>query len=220
MTFQDMYTEVKSYLSNKADFTDPSAKALVNRMYRNVSTSFRFRNRQKLDTSQSTVDGTATLNIPTNARDVLALKLTGTVEYVLEKQTREWYDQQDTTAVNKGRPEYFIPWNTKIYLWPTPNAVYTTQITYLDLPADMVNNGDVPELPVEWHEFVVLLAASRACFLNSMDLRGMNLKSEALGLLTTLTEDNTRDQRGVVGQISVQRTRSGSMRPTGYAEDL
>lgn len=219
MTFLEMQTELKSYLSNRANFTTPNAKDMLNRMYRHVSTSFRFRAREKLDVSQSTVIGTATIALPSGARDVIAIKITGVTEYILTKQDRVWYDQQDTSTGIRGIPEYFVVWGSSIYLYPTPSAVNTLRITYLDLPADMVNDGDIPDLPVEWHEVPLLLAASRACFLYGLESKGMNLKSEAVGLISSLTEDHARDQRGVIGQISVLRTR-GSQRPTDYAEGI
>lgn len=219
MQLSEMRTEVQSYLSNRGDLSDSDTDEMLNRMYRQLAMSFRFYELDQTDTSITTSDGTASYNVPTGARVIISIKITGDTEYILDPETIEWYEDQDTTSDNKGVPEKFVRYGSNLLLWPTPDDSYSLRVRYRKLPAELSQDSDEPVYPEDWHEVIILLSTSRLAFRFGDEKKGQNLKNEALGLISALQEDPTQDQRQRVGQVAYQRTRRGNIRrDPDYAE--
>lgn len=220
MTFAEMYGEVNTYYGSHALLTATSSaksKEFVNRMYRQLARSYRFYELDSTDTSKATVAGTATVAIPTGAREIVSVRDTDN-RVKLVKRDIEWYENQDQSSDVQGVPEYWIRYGSNILFWPTPDGAYDLQIRYMALPALLSADGDTPVYPADWHEVIVLLAASRAGYWLGLDTKAMNFKSEALGLIASLTEDIASDKMHSTGQMAVQRTRPNP-RGSGWAQE-
>lgn len=57
----------------------------------------------------------------------------------------------DRTNVTTGQPVIYAMDGANIHLFPTPNGVYSLEIRYWKLPAELVNDADTPTLPARWH---------------------------------------------------------------------
>lgn len=209
MQFSEMYGELETHLGSNARLTASSSaksKEFINRMYLQLARSYRFYELDLTDTSKSTVAGTATVAVPTGTREIISIRDT-TNKIKLIKRDIEWYEGQDQSSDAQGVPEFYLRYGSNIVLWPTPDGAYALQIRYLKLPDELSDDADVPVYPEDWHEVIVLLATSRAAYWLGLDTKAMNYKSEALGLISALTEDITSDKMHGTGQLAVARTR-------------
>jgi hypothetical protein len=95
------------------------------------------------------------LNI-TNVKD-LDTVLIGTKK-VSVKKWDWWLDNVRKAGIadRAGSPEFItISPDSKIHLYPVPNAVETITFDYYRKPVALVNNGDVCVVPVEYHQAIV-----------------------------------------------------------------
>lgn len=216
MTFAEMYGEVNTNLGSNALLTASSStksKEFVNRAYDELVLQYRFHETEATDTSKTTTASVASVTVPTGARRIWSIRDT-TNKRLLSKRDIEWYESMDQSTDVASYPEFWIRYGSSILLWPTPDGAYSLQIRYTKLQTDLSADGDTPTIPVEWHGVLVLLASSKAAFWLGMDTKGMNFKSEALGLISALSEDSVEDDMNAIGQISIQRTRLESLDTT------
>lgn len=216
MTLDEMRTEVQAILGGRSDATDDIVDDYINAAYKQLAMSFRFYELENTSTSTTTVSGTASYAVPTGCRQTISIVDT-TNKNKLEPRDIAWYEQQDTSTDVTGAPEYYVRYGSNYLLWPTPDGAYSLRIRYTALP-DTITTGEEPVYSVEWHRVLVFLAASSLCFRFGLDSKGMNLKNEALGMISALQEDQVQDARMRTSQVSFERTRpSGRLR--GYAEN-
>lgn len=205
MQFSTMYGEVEEYVPD-ATLSTAKAKELVNRAYLELAMSFQFR---ELDFEDdiSTVSGQNFQTLPGGARDIISV-YDEDDKFMLRPETIEWYEGRDNSDDATGVPEYYVIWQTKMLFWPTPDVVHTLRVRYRKLPDELSADADEPVYPEEWHEVIVLMAASKACLIKGYDSKMINLKNAALQKIEGLQEDKTMLARRRVGQITVQRTRA------------
>jgi hypothetical protein len=112
--------------------------------------------------SFSTVNGTSNYNLATDA-EVNSLIGDSVIETSSQQRLREvdytYPLSQGTTASSK--PTCFYRADNQIYLYPTPNASYTLQYQYFIKPSLLVNDTDIPQLPVEWEKVLILGTQAR-----------------------------------------------------------
>jgi hypothetical protein len=73
-------------------------------------------------------------------------------------------DRDNTDSTPKGTPQYFWTFANNITLYPTPDATLTDglRVYYNRIPTDVAATGDVPELPVEYHNRIVEYCLAQA----------------------------------------------------------
>ena len=221
MTFAEMFGEVNTYFGSNALLTagtSAKSKEFVNRMYLQLARSFRFYELDLTDTASVTVANTATVAITAGTREIISVRDT-TNKFQLKKRDIDWYEQQDQSTDAAGTSEFWLRYGSNILLWPTPSAVVSLQIRYMILPTALSADGDTPVYPKDWHEVIVLLAASRAGYWLGADTKAMNFKSEALGLIAALTEDITGDRMRSMGQVGIARTRPSPRPDTTWPQN-
>lgn len=172
MTFANMNTYLKVQFGSRTDLEDTDSTNLyevwINMAYLELTTSHRFwtvkRNHKfpellTLDTTQSTADGTAYINVPSDAIVVHNFVDT-TNERSLDRITPAKYfdftDRSDTSA--EGQPVEYTRVGDYLYLYPTPDAVYTTEILYRRRPAALTGTN-ATEIGEEWDNAILTLAA-------------------------------------------------------------
>ena len=154
---------------NRDDLEAPTdwAGRFVNKAYLTLCTKNRFWTLKKnfdfpeLETTATanTVDGTAYITTPTDAyilrhlhnnTDDVPMRPIGYLDYANKT------DRADTSA--EGAPTQWLRSGTKLYLYPTPDAVYVIGIHYRKRPTLLTAGTDVTVLGVEWDEPIVMLA--------------------------------------------------------------
>lgn len=70
-----------------------------------------------------------------------------------------WYYHVSTTTTASGNSMVVTP---SIRLIPTPNRALNVEVGYIRVPADLVNDTDVPEVPEEYQECILSWATAMA----------------------------------------------------------
>jgi hypothetical protein len=64
-----------------------------------------------------------------------------------------------SAATRQDKPVYFTVDNTnQLRLWPTPDDAYTIRGVYHKAPQTLADDGDIPEMPEEFHDTIKWLA--------------------------------------------------------------
>jgi hypothetical protein len=218
--FSEMYGEVAEHLASRGDVTTAQIKTRINRVYRRLAKSFSFHELEETDESLTTVDGTASCTVPAGVWGIQSIKIDDTDnETNLVPRDMVWYERQDTRLTKTtGRPRYYILWKNLIYLWITPDDAYSLRVRHKIYPTALSGDSDVPVYPEEWHEYIVLQTAAEFALLKNMSERYKELKNEALGIISTIQEDDTIESRSRTGQVAIQRTRTKQATDVDYAE--
>lgn len=68
-------------------------------------------------------------------------------------------NQQDLVAITSGCPTNYYIKKDRVTLSPTPDAAYILRLYYSPRVADLSADGDTPDVPEQFMEFVAILAA-------------------------------------------------------------
>lgn len=105
-----------------------------------------------------TTSGDATLALPEDYARWIDFYDTETNEHPVELTQGEY----DAAEVLSGRPGAYVVIGEEITLYPVPDAAYGLSLRYWRLPQDMSADGDVPEIPPQYHNLLVAYAMQRA----------------------------------------------------------
>jgi hypothetical protein len=110
----------------------------------------------------TTINGTASYNLASDA-EINALLGDSVIETGNGQALRETdYTYPLTHGTNAtGKPNCFYRAGNQIVLYPTPDATYTVQYSYLIKPANLNADSDTPQLPAEWEKVLILGAQAR-----------------------------------------------------------
>lgn len=114
-----------------------------------------------------TSDITNGSGLPTNYVQALDLTLTSAgyeevIPYVDVSEIDQLYPDPDDTAVNPaGVPAKWYFYADTIKVYPVPASAYTVSLRYYKNPTLVSSDADVPSLPSEFEELLVLGAAYR-----------------------------------------------------------
>lgn len=137
--------------------TDSFLDQIINIAYRDVANRFRF-HQSRLLFSFSTVVGTQSYDLPSDCRVLLRVRNTtqnyeGKLEKLGDRRVAEITDEE-----TDGTPTQYARYNNKLYLYPTPDQIYTLEIYYKQELTDLAADADIPVIPTSWHYGIVLLA--------------------------------------------------------------
>lgn len=71
---------------------------------------------------------------------------------------------QDRTAFNLGAPRHWSFWNGQLWLYPTPDAVYSLTIAYTKNVTPLVAPGDTPWIPEAYDDALVWGSVARLAY--------------------------------------------------------
>lgn len=114
-----------------------------------------------------TSDITNGTGLPTNYVQALNLTLTTTgyesvIPYVATTEIDQLYPDPDDTTVNpNGVPDKWYYYAETIKVYPVPDSAYTVSLQYYKKPTLLSSDSDVPDLPSEFEELLVMGAAYR-----------------------------------------------------------
>lgn len=111
--------------------------------------------------------GTADIGtLPTNLQLPINLRISSpaTMAKVLQPITADEYDElYSSNAINvQGTPNQWIPFESAISVYPIPSSAITLTMRYYRVPVEMTTTTDVPEIPSEFQEVLVLGMYKRA----------------------------------------------------------
>jgi len=145
----------------------------INAAYKDIATKktllgtragFYFPQLETVDDSQSTTDGTAYVDVPSDCltvRQIYDATNDRELSYIPPQTYFGYTDRSDTSA--EGQPTEWTRHGTKIYLHPTPDDSYTLHIYYKMIPSELSNPTDTTVLDDAWDEPILYLAAYKAC---------------------------------------------------------
>lgn len=104
--------------------------------------------------------------LPTNLQLPINLRISSpaAMSKVLQPITADEYDElYSSNAVNtQGTPTQWIPFEGAISVYPIPSSAITLTMRYYKVPTELSNSTDVPEIPSEFQEILVLGMLKRA----------------------------------------------------------
>lgn len=152
-------------------FSSSTVLDLINDAQNDVCNEYRFPFMQTFQNYTLTADDediTSGSGLP--AAFVQALNLTVTssgYERVIpivsyDEVDENFPDPTDTTRHPANVPQVGYYADGTLNVYPVPNTAYTVKLTYYKKPTLLTADGDVPEIPSEFQEILVLGAAFRA----------------------------------------------------------
>tara|TARA_R110000868_G_scaffold267_2_gene2321 strand:+ start:4251 stop:4889 length:639 start_codon:yes stop_codon:yes gene_type:complete len=130
--------------------------------------------------------------LPTNMQMVIDLRITGPAGYssVLQYMDIQEFDARfpEPSLSGDALPYIWYPFGTTINVFPRPSQVLTLQLRYFKTPTELVNDADVPQIPEEFQELLVLGAFMRALeFNDNYDQAGI-IKRKFDEMVDTMTK--------------------------------
>lgn len=110
----------------------------------------------------TTANGTSAYNLASDA-EINSLLGDSVLESGSEQPLRETdYTYPLTHGRDAtGQPTCYYRAGNQLVLYPTPDAAYTVQYSYLIKPADLLDDDDTSPLPPEWEKVLILGAQAR-----------------------------------------------------------
>lgn len=137
----------------------------INDTHRQVLNTYSFPFMEK-EFSGTLLSGASTFQLPTDAQTVISFRLTapddaaGLLPYMAFRQFDETYP--DPGSSNPGKPIVWTFINTDFKVHPKTDQVYELDLRYLKIPTTLTGDTDVPDVPEEFKEILVLGAHQRA----------------------------------------------------------
>lgn len=160
-------------------------------------------------------DITAGAGLPTNyvqALDIL-LTTTGQEKVLPYRDIREidglYPDADDQTRNPQDAPQYWYFFGNTIRVYPEPNSGYTLTLRYYKKPTLLASAADVPTIPSEFEELLVVGAAYRVLQVkDNYDQAGV-LQNKYDELLDKLVQKYTQNQTGSPTIMRINRYATG-----------
>lgn len=153
--------------------------------------------------------------LPTNFVQAISLTLT-TTGYESELQYKDFReidstnpDPDDTTINPAGIPQYWYVYGTTIRVFPAPASAYTVSLRYYKRPATLDEDADVPEIPSEFEELLVVGAAYRVFQVKDNYDKAAILQNKYDELLQKLVSRYALNQTGHATQMRINRNALG-----------
>lgn len=204
-----MRSEVLEHLGIDATDLDATGSdnldLLINRSWWEVCDKFSFKEKEALATF-NTVAGTRSYDLPTNATSFEALQLVAykdpdTDAHIHLKQTSwHWYEQNySEDSDEQDAPEFYLRKDNDLYIYPTPDDVYTITLHYLKTLDDLSSSLAIPQA---WHEIILFGAVWRGKMRQNDSAGAMVFKRHQLALIessltTASKEDREQKYHGV-----------------------
>lgn len=102
------------------------------------------------DASQSTVIGTQTYTVPTNAIILKRVTYNGQKLQPIDFRQDDSLTYLNQNTVASGTPIYYAIWNRQVYLRPIPSAVGPIAFFTFDMPAALTTLSILP-IPAQFH---------------------------------------------------------------------
>jgi hypothetical protein len=163
-SFKALQDEVLTFQFSETKYR-PLVKTWLNDAQRKFAISSEIRT-QVAESSITTVAADASYALPENYARFVDLYRSDSHELLTPYDLRDF----DTLPASSGAPYGYSVRGGELFLYPTPDNVYSFTLRYRKLPADMVNDTDISEIPVQYQELLVSYAMWKA-FLREDDFQ-------------------------------------------------
>lgn len=199
MTRLDLRTLVLDYCDDAAGgyFTASVVNTRLNLAMRELQKALITANKQYYAKVVSTplVNGQANYALPSDFLQIVRIEyvVSGSGDTaVTQNLLPATPNQKDGYLQVSGNPQFYTFIKNNILLQPVPQGTQSLRLTYSYMVADMSADGDTPDAPAQYQEYIAVLAA-RDCFLKD---------GRPLGPI----ESKMAEYRTVMKQIAEQRT--------------
>lgn len=118
-------------------------------------------------------------------------------------------DPTDTTAYPSNVPQYWYYYEDTIRVFPAPNEAYTLTMRYWKKPTELTADADVPEIPSEFQELLVVGASYRVMQVkDNYDQAGI-LQNKNDEILQKLVVKYSVKQTGLPVRMRINRNAMG-----------
>lgn len=186
-----MRNELRVHLgTDDTDFPDTKCDLYLNRSYWEILDKFHFREKE-VSATFVTIAGTRLYPVPSPFEALRKLSITdpNTFDQIpLDRFTLDQYDQNfvdDPSGAAYAMPTNYVREDGAIRLWPTPDDVYTINIKYWTVLADLSDSNLTPPIPQSWHELILLGGIWRAYFSLGDYVRGNFVKASQISMINT-----------------------------------
>ncbi len=157
MNLVTMRTTLRPKLGNPtvAEVPDATLTRLLNASYREITTKYPF-NETRCVKTFPTVAGTDRYDVPSDLNALFRI-WDETNKRKLQKRGVRFLATARKNVPN-GKPLYYVRIKNFFQLVPIPDAIYTLDIFYLQMVADLAADADVPVIPAPWHDGMILKA--------------------------------------------------------------
>lgn len=156
--------------------------------------------------------------LPTNYTQAIDLTNTytsneGVIRYKDTTEIDTLYPDPDDTTVNvSGVPKYWYFYAQTIKLFPVPDKAYTLTLRYYKKPTLLSANSDVPSIPSQFQELLVVGAAYRVLQVKDSYDQASVLQNKYDELLQKLVMQTAQNQVGQPHQMAINRYQVGNGR--------
>lgn len=204
----NLISQVQSRLDDTG-FASATLMQFLNDTQRQITNEYRLPF-MEATASFTTVIGTASIgSLPSNFQMAINLTVTSpdSNEKVIPYMEYEEIDHRypDPTDDTTGPPAYWYIFNGTINLSPRPDAAYGLTLRYLKKPTELTANADVPAIPEEYQEILVLGAHKRALQLNDNFDQAQLINQEYLDLVEKMVNRLTRRQLYTARRMPTRR---------------
>jgi hypothetical protein len=152
-----MRTTLRARIGNPTttDTLDSVLDGEINAAYTDIVDRYRFhlaRKRCRFDT----IAGEARYDLPTDV--LVVMRLSDITNY---RKLIKWGDRQLNSVDNytaQGKPIYYVRYRNWVELSPIPDGIYTIEVFYKYAHAPITDDQQIPNIPLSWHEGIVLMA--------------------------------------------------------------
>lgn len=114
-------------------------------------------------------------------------------------------DATDTTAYANQLPQYWYKYGETIRVFPSPDSAYSVSLLYYKSPTTLSADADVPEIPSEFEELLVVGASYRVFQVkDNYDKAGI-LENKYMELLQKLASRYSKTRGGHANQMRINR---------------
>lgn len=155
-----------------------------------------------------TVAGQQAYALPSDFVQIVRLEWynTGTAATSLSTKIEAMTPNQRDLLVNvNGDPQYYSMSKNNIILWPIPNRVVEVHLEYNYQTAFMTLDSDIPDMPLQYHEYIPILATRDCLIKDGRPLAPIQSKLDQYELL--------------LKEIAVQRQADGPRMVTQTSQD-
>lgn len=121
----------------------------------------------------------------------------------------DYPDEDDVTAHPAGIPQYWYFYTEVIKVFPVPDKAYTVTLRYYKKPSLLSADTDVPSLPSQFQELLVVGAAYRVLQVKDNYDQAAILQNKYDEILAKLVMQNAQSQIGYPTKMRINRYPTG-----------
>lgn len=118
-------------------------------------------------------------------------------------------DEDDTTVHSAGAPLYWYFYAETIRIFPVPAKAYTLLLRYYKTPTLLSADGDIPSLPSQFQELLVVGAAYRVLQVKDNYDQAAILENKYDEILSKLVMQSSQPQVGHPTQMAINKYHRG-----------